>query len=87
MDDGHGHRLGRVVGTLAPGATGRIELSYRMPPGTFGADGRLRYSLRAVAQPMWWPATLELDVTGPGISAKQRLSLEQDRVVTISATQ
>ncbi len=87
VDDGHGHRLGRVVGTLAPGAAGRIELSYRMPPGTFGADGHLRYSLRAVAQPMWWPATLELDVTGPGISAKQRLSLEQDRVVTISATQ
>jgi hypothetical protein len=86
VDVGHGHRLGRVVGTLAPGDSGRITLAYHLPPGTFGSDGRLRYSLRALAQPMWWPATLELDVSGPGLAEKRRVSLAEDQVVTVRAT-
>ena len=86
VGDGHGQRLGRVVGTLAPGASGRIELAYRLPPGAFSAGGgHLRYTVRALAQPMWWPATLEVDVRGPGLREHRRLTLDRDHEITVSS--
>jgi hypothetical protein len=85
-DDGRGHRLGRVVGELAPGAEGELTLSYRLPAGTFRtASGDLRYAVRALPQPLWSPAELVVSVTGPGVSAERRVVLDRDRTVTVPA--
>jgi hypothetical protein len=85
VDDGYGHRLARIVGKLAPDAKGEIELSYDLPPGTFREkDGTVRYSLHALTQPLWWPATLDLRVTGAGVSKTERVPLDRNLVITAS---
>jgi hypothetical protein len=85
VDDGYGHRLARVIGRLAPDAQGEIQLSYDLPPGTFrGKDGTVRYSVHALTQPMWWPATLDLRVTGAGVARTERVPLDRNLVITAS---
>ena len=85
VDDGYGHRLARVVGKLAPDASGEIDLSYDLPPGTFGGkDGPVRYTLHALPQPLWWPATLDVRVSGAGLAERQRLPLDRNLVITVA---
>jgi hypothetical protein len=85
VDDGYGHRLARMIGKLAPDAHGEIELSYDLPPGTFrGKDGTVTYSLHALTQPLWWPATLDLRVTGAGVASTERVPLDRNLVITAS---
>ena len=85
IDDGHGQRLGRVVGALPPGAEGRIELSYRLPAGAFtDTEGNLLYRGRALAQPLWRPAALQVEVTGPGIHEDRTLRLDRDREIAVA---
>ena len=63
--------------------SGEIELSYDLPPGTFrGKDGTVRYSLHALPQPLWWPATLDLRVTGAGVAKTERVPLDRNLVIT-----
>ena len=50
---------------VPPRQTGRTEISYDLPSGTFGEDGEFQYMLAADPQPISQPPVLELTVSFP----------------------
>ncbi len=65
VDDGFGHRLVRVVGWTAPGASSTVSESYDLPAGTFGKNGNLTYTLQADPQSLFKASTITVRVTAP----------------------
>jgi hypothetical protein len=55
-----------MVGWTPPGGQTTVSVSYDLPAGTFGGDGRpLVYSLRAEPQSLFINSTITVRVTGP----------------------
>ncbi len=64
-DDGHGHVLTRFKGELAPRASAEVTLTYDLPPGTFGTEGDLAYTVHVDPQGLWQPETVSVTAEGP----------------------
>ncbi|MFZ4485986.1 MAG: DUF4012 domain-containing protein [Candidatus Nanopelagicales bacterium] len=65
-NDGNGQKIVRMVGWTPPGGQTTVSVSYDLPAGTFGGDGRpLVYSLRAEPQSLFINSTITVRVTGP----------------------
>lgn len=86
--DGFGHKMIRVVGWTEPGGQNSVSVSYRLPAGTFsGADGSLRYRLRAEPQSLFIAPSMTVQVTAPsGWSATGASGTAATSVETSGAT-
>ena len=65
-NDGYGQKLVRMVGWTPPGGQTTVSVSYDLPSGTFGGEGKpLIYTLQAEPQSLFINSTITARVTGP----------------------
>lgn len=94
--DVDGRQAVRIGRWIPPGGSSRITTTYRLPPGTFGGEGRLEYRVGVEHQLLLNSAELTIRVTGPspptptegdwvvvGDSAEARLVLTQPTVLAL----
>lgn len=101
LEDTDGRQIQQRRGLLlAPGQTGVVRMTYRLPAGTFGSAKRLNYSLVAepsnllntpalvvhVAVPEGWTPTAAPGWTIAGRTASQQVPMDQLRTLTLAAT-